>query len=126
MLLPPLTRTECTRIPLSPQPSGETWHVNTQTELLHTSCCTDIQLFITAQSLHDTNLPKMDKVLKWAMILMEASKFLMKMLSPVKIFIVGSSLDHMTCMGLPKKSSKLNMSRARSAEGTEIMKLHLN
>lgn len=81
---------------------------------------------LKAQTLHDTNLPKMDKVLKWAMLLMEASKFLMKMLSPLKIFAVGSSLDHMTCIGLPKKSSKLNMSRARSAEGTKIMKLHLN
>lgn len=33
---------------------------------------------------------------------------------------VGSQLDHMTCMGIPRSSSKLNISMALSAEGREI------
>lgn len=84
---------------------------------LHTHTHTGEQLRVhhTHITLQDRMLPNAEKVSYRALLSMDLSRFLMKML-PTPLFLSdGSRWDHMIRTGLPLITSKFIVSRARSA-----------
>lgn len=69
------------------------------------------------RTLEESMLPKVEKVSYRALLSMEFSKFLMKMLPIPDFRRPGSRWDHMIRMGWPLITSKFIVSSARSAGG---------
>ena len=74
-------------------------------------------------TLQDRMFPKVEKVSYKALLSMESSRFLMKMLPTPDLRSPGSRWDHMMRMGWPLITSKFMVSSARSAGQEERKEL---
>lgn len=116
---------KCTKpYPFDPFSSQTTLNTTNRSKFMHKEAMQETHVIKQVNvhrhaTLQDRMLPNAEKVSYRALLSIDLSKFLMKML-PTPLFLSdGSRWDHMMRTGLPLITSKFMVSRARSAGGGE-------